>query len=91
MTPDELLDYIKEFRKSDQENIKSAHASMEKRLESINEFRGQLKDQAAGFATREEMNIKYNALEARLRGVERLIAFAGGGVAVIQIILHFIK
>jgi Mg2+ and Co2+ transporter CorA len=91
MSPEELVDYIKEMRRSDQEQLRNARESMEKRLESINEFRGQLRDQAAGFVTREEHSAKHSEIEARLRGVEKLIWMGAGGVAVMQVILHFLK
>jgi hypothetical protein len=86
-----LLEYIKELRKADQEQIKVARESMEERLKSVNEFRSQLKDQAGTFVTRTEMDAKHNALEARLRGVEKLVWMGMGAIAVIQLILHFIK
>jgi hypothetical protein len=37
------------------DNVNKANASMEKRLDAINEFRGQLKDQAGTFITRAEL------------------------------------
>lgn len=37
------------------DNVNKANASMEKRLDGINEFRGQLKDQAGTFITRSEL------------------------------------
>jgi len=37
------------------ENVRIANAAMEKRLDGINEFRGQLKDQAGTFVTRNEL------------------------------------
>lgn len=37
------------------ENVVRANGAMEKRLDGINEFRGQLKDQAATFLTRGEL------------------------------------
>lgn len=37
------------------DNVAKANAAMEKRLDSINEFRGQLKDQAGTFITRDQL------------------------------------
>lgn len=37
------------------ENVVRANAAMEKRLDALNEFRGQLKDQASTFITRAEL------------------------------------
>jgi len=42
---------------------------MERRLESMNEFRDALKDQASRLATRQEMEVALKAMEAELRGL----------------------
>jgi hypothetical protein len=97
-----LLEYIKELRKADLESLNNAKASMEKRLEGMNEFRAQLKDQTAGFITRTEYQARHDGLdtksmsrhdqlEARLRGVEKLVWMGLGAVVMIQIIFHFLK
>lgn len=43
-------------QKNEQQAVEKAEASMNKRLDSMNEFRVQLKDQAATFATREVLD-----------------------------------
>ena len=48
------------------ESVKTAYASMEKRLESMNEFRDTLKDQAAKFITREEMEAKFETIDKQV-------------------------
>jgi hypothetical protein len=40
----------------------NSRAAMEKRLEGMNEFRDQLKDQATKFVTRDELNIQLKAI-----------------------------
>lgn len=37
------------------DSVKTAYTSMEKRLESMNEFRAQLREQSATFVTRKEL------------------------------------
>ena len=49
--------------------VSSAHASMDHRLLGMNEFRDQLKDQAATFITRTELNARIAALEAEVRSL----------------------
>lgn len=48
------------------ESVKTAYASMEKRLESMNEFRDTLKDQASRFITRSEMESKIDSLSTQV-------------------------
>lgn len=54
------------------DNVTKANASMEKRLDAINEFRGQLKDQAGTFITRSEL-------------FAWIVAVFGGVIAIINI------
>lgn len=44
------------------DNVVRANAAMEKRLDSINEFRGQLKDQSQTFVTRGELVLAVTTL-----------------------------
>ena len=46
--------------------LDAAHTSMEKRLDGMNEFRDQLKDQAAKFVTREEMISTLKSIQANV-------------------------
>ena len=46
--------------------LDAAHTSMEKRLDGMNEFRDQLKDQAARFVTREEMISTLKSIQANV-------------------------
>ncbi len=49
------------------ESVKTAYASMEKRLEGMNEFRDQLKDQASKFVTRAEIDILMSRINSDIR------------------------
>ena len=51
-----LADVTAERFTAQKESVERAAAGMDKRLEAINEFRGQLSDQAATFVTRNELN-----------------------------------
>ena len=51
-----------------EEARKEAQTAMEKRLEGMNEFRDQLRDQASRFITREEYTIGHKPLEDKIAG-----------------------
>jgi len=58
---------------------REAQTAMEKRLEGMNEFRDQLRDQATRFITREEYLIGHKPIEEKLNskvGVEEYRRFA---------------
>jgi hypothetical protein len=47
---------------SSEKAVAKAEMATEKRFDSVNEFRGQLKDQAATLVPRAEMDVKFNAI-----------------------------
>jgi len=49
--------------------IELSRVAMEKRLDSMNEFRAQLNDQAGKFITRTEMELKLEVLEKDVRAL----------------------
>src|ERR1700730_3038561 len=51
---------------SAKEAVAKAEAASEKRFESVNEFRGQLRDQAASFITRDEYSIQLKSITDKL-------------------------
>ena len=51
--------------------VTKAELAAEKRFDSVNEFRGQLKDQAANFATRNEIDIRFKSIEEKLVAADR--------------------
>jgi len=61
-----LRRYVEMLIGNVKESVKTAYASMEKRLEGMNEFRDTLKDQASKFVTRDEMNAKFDALDKQV-------------------------
>ncbi len=46
--------------------VTKAELAAEKRFDAVNEFRGQLKDQASTFATRNEIEIRFTSLEEKI-------------------------
>jgi hypothetical protein len=55
------------------EAVKTAQMANEKRLDSVNEFRGQLKDQASTLATRTEVDVRFKALTDKLDTLDTAI------------------
>jgi hypothetical protein len=53
--------------------VLKAEVSSDKRFESVNEFRGQLNDQAGMFATREQLELIRESINERLREVTKRI------------------
>jgi len=64
--------------------------SMEKRLEAMNEFRGQMADQSKLFLPRLEYHPSHEALEKRIGGLEKLVWGLTGGIAILELILRFL-
>jgi transcriptional regulator GlxA family with amidase domain len=58
--------------------LKLANDAMEKRLEGMNEFREALREQAASFVRRTEMDVARDSLELRVRSVETRFAWLVG-------------
>ena len=48
------------------EAVQTAQVGLEKRFDSVNEFRNTLKDQQSQFATKGEMQVQFNAVNERL-------------------------
>ena len=66
---------------------REAQTAMEKRLESMNEFRNQLRDQASHFVSREEYSTGHKPIEEKLNskvGVEEYRAFCNQVMATLE-------
>lgn len=72
------------------EAVNKAEAALSKRLESMNEFRDSLKDQAARLATKTEVEMQITALEQRLQRLEMGRANADGKATVISAIVSVV-
>jgi hypothetical protein len=86
-------DYItlKEYFNTKLDNVEKAtflaSRALEARLESMNEFRNQIKDQAATFITRNELEAKLQAMEKGKRdNIALIIAVLGIVISIFSII-----
>ena len=52
------------------EAVKTAQVANEKRLDSVNEFRAQLKDQAATFVARSEVSVQFKSLTDKVEEID---------------------
>ncbi len=74
-----------------------ATGGMKDKLEAMNEFRGQLKDQASTFISRPEhetLSMQVNIMAARVSGLESKVYLGGMGilivVSVLQLVLNYV-
>ncbi len=65
-TPETLKQYVDSQSIAHERAITAALASIDRRLDSMNEFRDQLKDQTVGFITRVEYNARHSDIENQL-------------------------
>ena len=65
-----LKEYLESRIHAVEKGIDVANHSMQKRLDGMNEFREALKDQSARHITRDEVNIKFAAVEAQLKSLQ---------------------
>ena len=73
-----LRDYIDLRFNEAQRAIDKAEAMMAARLATMNEFREQLKDQAARFITREELNAAIGAMLNDIKALQKIADKAEG-------------
>lgn len=69
---------VKNSNESSDRALQKAEVAQEKRLDSVNEFRGQLKDQTATFITRNEYSQAHQFITDKLAGLENKIALSEG-------------
>ena len=72
------------------EAVVKAETATEKRFESVNEFRGQLKDQASTLTPRDEtkmMEIRLNRLETAQAEVIGVVVFVGALVPIVVVVI----
>lgn len=67
---DDLRSHMDERHRHEQKAVAKAEQAADQRFESMNEFRGQLSDQATTFLTREEYNAKHETLHNHLDALE---------------------
>ena len=68
-------------------SIEKAEASINKRLESMNEFRLQLSDQSKTFLTVDVYNANHRLLEAKIEAIQKIV---WGGLAIVSFLVFAI-
>ena len=61
--------------------VSVANGALEKRLDGMNEFRGQLRDQQATYATKSDVDLRLNAITEKLNRLQTRMDNAEGQVA----------
>jgi len=75
---------------STKEAVLKAELEMNRRLNSMNEFREQLKDQGFTFLTRAEYDLMHKALNEKVLNISKLVYIGLGIWLVVQIIISAI-
>jgi Arc/MetJ-type ribon-helix-helix transcriptional regulator len=92
---DDLVKYMDRRFQSSDEAVQKAERTMNERLNSMNEFRDALRDQASRMATRVEMDkIDDNVQELRRAKANldgRLLVMSGGVSIVVSVALWFLS
>jgi hypothetical protein len=63
---------------SSEKAVAKAETATEKRFDAVNEFRGQLKDQAATLLPRAEADAKFNSIDKDMEELKKTIALSQG-------------
>lgn len=73
-----------------EKSVTKASESMEKRLDSMNEFRSTLKDQAATFISREIFDAKIALQQTEIDSLKKIVYIAIGMSVIVEIVLRFV-
>ena len=84
-----VSDLSKATTDSIEKSTNLAKEDMERRLEGMNEFRTQLKDQTATFINRGEYDTKHQLLLDSLNNLSKIIYMGLGGVLVLEFLFKF--
>jgi len=82
-----IKEYFERLFTDNQRAIDKAEQMMNQRLEGMNEFREQLKDQASKFITREELNIICTGFQTEIKALRKLADIAEGKASQNAVIL----
>ena len=85
-----LKEFITDKFQTLEKNTDTARQSMEKRLEGMNEFRQQLKDQNATFITKEDYDSKQQILNTKIEALEKIVYIGLGLCLALEIALKVI-
>jgi hypothetical protein len=75
---------------SSEKAVTKAETATEKRFDAVNEFRGQLKDQASTLISRVEVDARFVAQNEKLESISKVQNMIMGGLVIIQIVLFVI-
>jgi hypothetical protein len=85
-----LKEYINDKFLSLEKSTENNRISMEKRLDGMNEFRSQLKDQASQFLTRLEYEAKHELLDNKITSALKILYMGVGVVFILEVLLRFL-
>ena len=81
-----LKEYIIQHFELNDKAVKLANESMLTRLESMNEFRAQIREERVNLATKDDVVTTYDKLNARLCPLEQAKAFSSGKMWMVMVI-----
>lgn len=76
---DAAKDAVSTAMSASEKAVAKAETSTDKRFEAVNEFRAQLSDQAATFATRNDLDVRFQSLTDKMDYETQHLTEAGGG------------
>ena len=88
---DDLCDKINLRFENNRIALDKAEASNNLRLASMNEFRDAMKDQSGTFLTKQEYEVRHINLEEKIENMQRVLYMMIGGLAIIEVLLRFVK
>jgi len=71
-------------------SLDKANQVLNARLETMNEFRGQMKDQTATFITRVEFEAKHDSLYNRIESIQKIVYMGLGALTIIEFLFKFL-
>ena len=86
-----LKEFITDKFQTLEKNMDLSRISMDKRLDGMNEFRQQLKDQNGTFITKTDYEGRHQTLETKIEGLEKIVYVGLGVCMAIEFALKFFK
>lgn len=83
MTSVPLREYLEAKLDAIQSQITTTASDLERRLESMNEFRAQIQSERAEYVRRETVDLLVRQLSDRMAAVDRRLSFVTGGALVV--------
>jgi hypothetical protein len=74
---------------SNQIALDKAEGAVNIRLESMNEFRNAMKDQSSHYLTKEEYEMRHQALIDKIAGIEKIVYMFSGAILLLEFLLKF--